>query len=87
MMGEGAFHPLKAGRKQPESSKQAEMALAWVSKILSIHRLGAGRGPGQRTADFPRLRPPHPFGLNCLQFPQDMANWGDFAVLLFSSQY
>jgi len=40
MMGEGAFHPLKAGRKRPESSKQAEMALAGIVKILAIGRSG-----------------------------------------------
>jgi hypothetical protein len=39
MMEKRAFHPLKARRKRPESSKQAEMALAWIVKILSIRRV------------------------------------------------
>jgi hypothetical protein len=36
MMGEGAFILLKAPANAPESSKQAEMALAGIVKILSI---------------------------------------------------
>jgi hypothetical protein len=40
MMGKRAFHPLKASGKRPESLKQAEMALAWIVKILSICRPG-----------------------------------------------
>jgi hypothetical protein len=42
MIGETAFHPLNAGGKQMESSKQAEMVLARIEKILSIRRAGAG---------------------------------------------
>jgi hypothetical protein len=42
MIGEAAFHRLKERRKVPESSKQAEIALAWFSTILSI--CGPGRG-------------------------------------------
>jgi hypothetical protein len=42
MIGEGAFHPLKASGNGPESSKQAEMALAWIVKILAICRLEPG---------------------------------------------
>jgi hypothetical protein len=38
MMEKRAFHPLKARRKRPESSKQAEIALAWIATILSIRR-------------------------------------------------
>jgi hypothetical protein len=43
MIGEAACHPLKARRERPESSKQAEIALAWVSTILSICRPWRGR--------------------------------------------
>jgi hypothetical protein len=41
MMGKRAFHPLKAQGKRPESSKQAETALAAIVKILAIGRSGA----------------------------------------------
>jgi hypothetical protein len=36
MIGEAAFHPLKASGKRPESSKQAEKVLAGIVKILAI---------------------------------------------------
>jgi hypothetical protein len=42
MIGEGAFHPLKASGKGPESSKQAEMTLDWIVKILAICHPGRG---------------------------------------------
>jgi hypothetical protein len=35
MIGERAFYPLKGLQKLPESSKQAETALAWFQTILS----------------------------------------------------
>jgi hypothetical protein len=38
MMGGGAFIRLKAGRNQPESSEQAEIRLADLSRILWIGR-------------------------------------------------
>jgi hypothetical protein len=40
MMGKRAFHPLKAREWRPESSKQAETALAGIVKILAIGRSG-----------------------------------------------
>jgi hypothetical protein len=42
MIGEGTFHPLKAREKGPESSKQPEMALAGIVKILAICRRDRG---------------------------------------------
>jgi hypothetical protein len=38
MMGGGAFILLKAGRRRPESTKQAEAGLAGLLKILRICR-------------------------------------------------
>jgi hypothetical protein len=38
MMGEAAFILLKAGRREPESAKQAEIRLATLLKILPIVR-------------------------------------------------
>jgi hypothetical protein len=62
MMGERAFHPLKAAGELPESSKQAEMALAWLQTILSIGRPASFR-EGNRWV--PQAGLQHPFGLNC----------------------
>jgi hypothetical protein len=47
MMGEGAFILLKAPAEPPESTKQAEIALAWFAKILSICRPGRPTNPGE----------------------------------------
>jgi hypothetical protein len=44
MMGGGAFIPLKAGRPQRESVKQAEIRLASLLKILGIAR-SRGQNP------------------------------------------
>jgi hypothetical protein len=40
MIGEAAFHPLKRREKRPESSKQAEMRLAWIVTILATGQGG-----------------------------------------------
>jgi hypothetical protein len=60
MMGKRAFHPLKAREKQPESSKQAETALAWLQTILAIGRTGRiARALGGRR-EVPRRLPKFP---------------------------
>jgi hypothetical protein len=87
MIGEAAFHPLKASGQRPESSRQAETALAWVFKILLTGLAGRAAKSREGKPGVPRKTLHYPFGLNCRQFPRDMANWGDFAVLLFGSQY
>jgi len=46
MMGGGAFILLKTGRRGPESTKQAEIRLANLLKILRTPRLG-GESPLQ----------------------------------------
>jgi hypothetical protein len=51
MMEKRAFHPLKASGKGPESSKQAEMALARIVKILAISRLAGEPNRGREIAD------------------------------------
>jgi hypothetical protein len=45
MMSGGAFIPLKAGRTWPESSKQAEIGLAVLRKILRIGPLQGAKKP------------------------------------------
>src|ERR1700722_7566043 len=54
MMGGGAFIWLKAGRKQPESSEQAEIRLADLSRILWTGRPSAKKSlakPASRCKD------------------------------------
>ena len=51
MMGGVAFILLKAGRRRPESAKQAEIRLASLLKILHIARFeGPKKGHWQGTA-------------------------------------
>jgi hypothetical protein len=64
MMEKRAFHPLKERRKRPESSKQAEAALAWVFRILRIGSPGLWPDQGNGTQSSAR----DPFGLSCRHF-------------------
>jgi|ERR1700722_1413783 hypothetical protein len=50
MMGGGAFIRLKAGRNRPESSEQAEIRLADLSRILWIGRPSAKKSLAKRAS-------------------------------------
>jgi hypothetical protein len=71
MIGETAFHPLNAGGKLRESSKQAEMLLARIEKILSIR--GRPRGDKIKGADSTNASR-KPVSVEWREFPLDMAN-------------
>jgi hypothetical protein len=74
-MGDGAFLLLKAGDFRPESSKQAEIRLAILLKILQIRLFRRRKALAREGRDVQYL---------CLPpFPLDMANSpqaGDFVI-------
>jgi hypothetical protein len=49
-MGKAAFIPLNGGRRDRESAKQAEIALASLLKILQVRRCGVGCQPDLHVA-------------------------------------
>jgi hypothetical protein len=75
MMGGGAFLLLKAGDSRPESSKQAEIRLAILLKILRIPPVSEAEGLARERMDMQWLY--------LQRFPLDMANspqCGDFVI-------
>jgi hypothetical protein len=74
-MGGGAFLLLKAGDSRPESSKQAEIRLAILPKILRIPPVSEAGGLARAGRDMQWLY--------LRRFPLDMANLpqcGDFVI-------
>jgi hypothetical protein len=65
-MGGGGFLLLKAGDSRPESSKQAEIRLTILLKILHIRRFRRQKSPRQGRTDMEWLY--------LRRFPLDMAN-------------
>ena len=65
-MDGGAFLPLKAGDSRPESSKQAEIRLAVLLKILQIRLFRRRKAPATGGRDMRWLY--------LQRFPLDMAN-------------
>ena len=78
-MSERAFLLLKTGDSRLESSKQTEIRLAILLKILHIQPVSEAEALVREAMDMRWLY--------LQRFPLDMANWGDFAVLLCGSQY
>jgi hypothetical protein len=80
-MGGRAFILLKVGRIGPESSKQTEIRLAYLLKILRISRFGTS-APSivpERAATVVAAIP--------AEIPRDMTNLPHLPALLFRSQF
>jgi hypothetical protein len=77
MMGGRTFILLKAGPNGPESSKQTEIRLAYLQRILSSSHFGTGvPWPGRQAIAW-----------GSAAIPRDMDNSPDLTVLLSGSQF
>jgi len=75
MMGGGGFILLKTGRSGPESTKQAEIRLAGLPKILNIYRSGNQNPLAEGRKHMQWL-----YGCG---FPPGMANWSRDGALCY----